>query len=130
MDNQPSFSHPIFQRTKQVTGLIPPPQATRQANPWLAAGLELLGYVGVLGIGRMYAGDWAGGITALMMWSATILASALFLGVGVTIAAVLFPFTCGMSVFIAFLGVIPLLPLLFVPLTSSLALFAQLQHRS
>lgn len=128
MDNQPSFSHPIFQKAKQVTGLIPPPQATRQANPWLAAGLELLGYVGVLGVGRMYAGDWAGGITALMMWAATILGSSLFLGLCVTIAAILVPFTCGISTIIALFGVIPLLPLLFIPLTSSLALFAQLQQ--
>ena len=48
--------------------VIPPPVATRRVNPFLAAALELLGYVGFLGIGRMVAGDIAGGIKAMIMW--------------------------------------------------------------
>ncbi len=129
MDNQPSFSHPIFQGAKKVTGLIPPPQATKQVNPWIAAGLELLGYVGILGIGRMDAGDWAGGVTALMMWLATVAAAFGFAVVCATVGALLIPFTCGASIGLAaIVFFVPILPLLFVPLTSSLVLFAQLKQ--
>lgn len=109
--------------------LIPPPVTTRRANPYLAAALELLGYVGVLGMGRIYAGDTAGGIRACVLWLAMTFSVSAVFSISGTIALIAAIPTFGLSLLGFALMIVPLMiPWLVLPLGSALKLFAQLQR--
>jgi len=109
--------------------LIPPPVVTRRVNPFLAAALELLGFVGFLGIGRMIAGDTAGGIKAMIMWWLTTFCFAAVISIAGLIGIVLAVPTVGLSI----LGVIvlmmpPLFAWLSVPVIAAGKLLVDLQR--
>ncbi|MBA3947380.1 MAG: zinc-ribbon domain-containing protein [Herpetosiphonaceae bacterium] len=112
-----------------ANAMFPAPQATRPVNPYVAAGLELLGFIGLLGIGRMYAGDVSGGIGLMAKWFLTLVGVCLVVGATGGVAAICAIFTFGISLMIWAVTVIPLLlPLLLVPITSAGKLFMQLKR--
>ena len=115
--------------TNTLNRFIPSPAVTRPANPYIAAGLELLAFCGFLGLGRMYAGDIRGGIKAMVIWWITsfIFAAAIILpGILAVIAAI--P-TLGASLLVWVLFALPpLFAWLGVPVIAAGKLFASLQR--
>ncbi len=116
---QPGFQQPDYQKQAANPQSNPIQQAYQQPqygqqvsarplrNPNLAFLLELLGYVGFLGIGHLYAGNIiGGGILLLFGWS---------------IAAFLFKIGALLSIFTLGLGLCLIVPLfLAVPLISGI----------
>ena len=119
----------IYQKVKAtLASIIPAPVATKRVNPYLAAGLELFGFIGVLGLGRMYAGNVRGGIAALIGWLGILIAgsSAIFL-IGVAALLLAIP-TLGLSLlFSGLLAAIIVVPIILVPVGSAIQLFIQLR---
>lgn len=110
--------------------LFPAPVVSRPVNPYLAAGLELLGYAGLLGIGRMSAGDVKGGLRVMMVWLAAVtvfFTSFSFLGL---IAVLLAIPTIGFSLLMFAISVgPPLIYFVIVPAVSAFRLFIQLRQQ-
>jgi len=111
--------------------VIPSPVVMRRVPPALAAGLELLGWVGFLGIGRMVAGDIAGGIKAMIMWWIATFGFSAVLGIAGLIGILLAVPTFGFSLLGAILLIMPPLFAWFsVPLVASGKLLVSLQRMS
>jgi len=111
--------------------VIPSPVVMRRVPPELAAGLELLGWVGFLGIGRMVAGDIAGGIKAMIMWWIATFGFSAVLGIAGLIGILLAVPTFGFSLLGAILLIMPPLFAWFsVPLVASGKLLVSLQRMS
>ncbi|NJL57427.1 hypothetical protein HC928_21525 [bacterium] len=112
-----------------IKPLLSMPEARKPVNPRMALALELLGYIGLLGIGRMYAGNWSDGITTMVLWFASVvyallalLAATLIIGFFALLHAAL-----GFIVFMIYFLLYGL-PFLIVPLRSALALYEQLKE--
>lgn len=74
---QPGQSYPSYQQSQP--GYPPPQQATAPKDPTTALMLELLGYLGFLGIGHIYAGKTNRGIALLISWLVYLTASVLLI---------------------------------------------------
>jgi hypothetical protein len=111
----------------QLKRIIPPPTVQRNVNPYIAAALELLGYIGLLGLGRMYAGDVAGGMSALMMWLVVLAGTCGLIFVAALVALVLAIPTLGLSfILVGFLGLL-IFPVIILPALSAIQLFTTLK---
>jgi hypothetical protein len=119
-----------YQRSIGVLNqMIPPPTVTRRVNPFLAAALELLGFVGFLGIGRIVAGDTAGGIKAMVMWWIATFAFSAVLSIAGLIGVILAVPTVGISLLGAIVAIMPpLFAWLSVPVIAAGKLLADLQR--
>jgi hypothetical protein len=111
----------LYQKVSdQLNRMIPPPQAHRAVNPYIAAGLELLGYIGLLGFGRMYAGDMAGGLSALAMWLVVLAGMFTFAFIVIVLAILLAIPTLGISfILVGFLGLL-IIPIIILPALSAI----------
>ena len=92
---QPGQSHPNYPQYQP--GYPPPQQAAAPKDPTTALMLELLGYLGFLGVGHIYAGKTNRGIALLIGWLVYLTAS-----------VVLIACLVGCFMFIAWLIVPPL----------------------
>ena len=115
--------------SRLMNGMFGDPTALRPVNPTIASGLELLGFVGVLGLGRMYAGDIAGGVRSLVLWLCACLAFLSAFAVGAMIAVAAAFFTLGISLGIFALVVIPvMIPFALTPIVSATKLYRDLSR--
>ncbi len=112
-----------------MSQLVGEPVALRRVNPALAGGLELLGFVGLLGLGRMYAGDISGGVRSLLLWIAACFGFLSAFALGAMLALVAAIPTLGISVGVFGLAVIPIMiPFLLTPFLSAGKLYRDLSR--
>ncbi len=115
--------------TGWLNQLFPVPSVSRSANPFLAAALELLGLVGFMGLGRMYAGDLAGGIRTMVAWLITYWGMNVVIWGSAVLAVIGALFTFGLSLLAWAIFALPLLlPLYIVPFTAAAKLFFELKR--
>ncbi len=115
--------------TGWLNQLFPVPHVSRSANPFIAAALELLGLVGFMGLGRMYAGDLPGGARTFVVWLITYWGMNIVIWGSAVLAVIGALFTLGISLLVWIVFALPLLlPLYVIPIRAAVKLFAELKR--